>query len=191
MEFLLIRHGQTAGNLTGSYIGASTDEPLCPTGIYAIKALALARSDLLQADKLYISPMCRCAQTAALLFPGLSPVVIEEFRECNFGVFEGKCFRQLEHDPRYRIWVEGGCTGPIPEGEHPNAFRTRCQAAFAPLLTCSNSKRTALVVHGGTIMAILAAFALPEQDYFSYQVPNGAGYLCCAEEGHLTILERV
>ena len=35
---------------------------------------------------------------------------------------------------------------------------------------------TAMVVHGGTIMAILSKWAMPHQDYFHWQVKNGCGY---------------
>ena len=40
-EIILIRHGKTAGNLRGAYIGR-TDESLCPEG----RALLLARKGL-------------------------------------------------------------------------------------------------------------------------------------------------
>lgn len=44
-----------------------------------------------------------------------------------------------------------------------------------------------LVVHSGTIMALLSQYAGGE--YFDYQVPNGGGYLCRAEakEGRLSL----
>lgn len=34
------------------------------------------------------------------------------------------------------------------------------------------------VVHGGTIMAILDAFARPHRDYFDWQVSTACGYHC-------------
>ena len=36
-EILLIRHGKTAGNLEGRYIGSRTDESLCEAGILGLK----------------------------------------------------------------------------------------------------------------------------------------------------------
>ena len=38
------------------------------------------------------------------------------------------------------------------------------------------------VVHGGVIMAAMEAFARPARGYFSWQVKNGAGYLCKVQE---------
>ena len=183
-EFLLLRHGKTAGNLTGNYVGGRTDQPLCPQGVTELEALPRYF-----AQRLYVSPMLRCRQTAALLFPDLTPVVVEGFRECDFGAFENRNFHDLEHDPRYRAWVEGNCAGPIPGGEHPNQFMERCRRAFAPLLEQPAPGTTALVVHGGTIMAILSGFVKPAQPYFSYQVKNGGGYRCQWEDGFLTHLK--
>lgn len=184
-EFLLIRHGKTAGNLTGNYVGGRTDQPLCPQGVAELEALPRH-----EARRLYVSPMLRCRQTAAILFPGLEPVVVEEFRECDFGAFENRNFHDLEHDGAYRAWVEGNCAGPIPGGEHPDQFMARCRAAFAPLLKHPAEGTTALVVHGGTIMAILSGFARPERPYFSYQAKNGRGYRCALTGNHLSILEE-
>ena len=36
-EIILVRHGKTAGNLEGRYIGSRTDEPLCEEGIHALE----------------------------------------------------------------------------------------------------------------------------------------------------------
>lgn len=180
-EFLFLRHGKTAGNLTGNYVGCRTDQPLCPQGVNELEVLPRYK-----ADRLYVSPMLRCRQTAAILFPGLTPAVVDDFRECDFGAFENRNFHDLEHDGAYRAWVEGNCAGPIPGGEHPDRFMARCRAAFAPLLERPAEGTTALVVHGGTIMAILSAFARPERPYFSYQVKNGRGYRCTLEGGVLT-----
>ncbi len=43
--------------------------------------------------------------------------------------------------------------------------------------------RVALVVHGGTIMAILEYFGFPKREYFDYQVKNGCGYVLTPVEG--------
>ena len=36
-EIILVRHGKTACNLEGRYIGSRTDEPLCEEGIHALE----------------------------------------------------------------------------------------------------------------------------------------------------------
>ena len=44
-------------------------------------------------------------------------------------------------------------------------------------------KIVAVVVHGGTIMAILERFGTPKKNYFDYQVKNGCGYRLTPVEG--------
>lgn len=83
---LLIRHGATAGNLEKRYIGR-TDEPLCALG--ESQAIALAPS-LPQCDTVFSSPLLRCRQTAGILFPERKINIIQDLRECDFGLFEGK-----------------------------------------------------------------------------------------------------
>lgn len=41
MKWLLIRHGQTQGNVERRYIGCRTDEPLCPQGIEVLKGKSI------------------------------------------------------------------------------------------------------------------------------------------------------
>lgn len=185
-ELAFFRHGQTAGNREGRYVGR-TDEGLCPEGREAL-------GDALppDVDFLYISPMRRCQETAAILYPDLTPTAVLNFRECDFGAFEYKTHVELAADPQYQIWIDSDGSLPFPSGEGRDAFRARCCTAFSALLADprSDEKRLALVIHGGTIMAILEKFALPRRDYFDYQVKNGRGYLCCEQDGVLQILTR-
>ena len=184
-EFVFLRHGATAGNWEGRYVGR-TDEALSPQGRAALEGLSPP-----PAGRLYVSPMRRCRETAALLYPGLEPISVAGFRECDFGDFEYKNHRELAADPRYQAWIDSGGALPFPGGESREEFCARCRAAFLPLLEGDWAGRAALVVHGGTIMAVLSGFALPRRDYFDYQVKNGRGYLCRLEGGGLRVLEEV
>ena len=111
MTVFLLRHGQTRGNLERRYIG-STDEPLCPQGR---EALAGVRAP--EADRVYVSPMARCGETAALLYPGVAQEVVPGFRETDFGSFEGHTYEELKDDPAYRAWLDGAGAAAPPGGE--------------------------------------------------------------------------
>lgn len=68
MELLLLRHSITPGNLKRQYIGLHRPA-LAPEG----EALARKRrGEMPEIGGLWVSPMLRCRQTAALLFPGWS-----------------------------------------------------------------------------------------------------------------------
>ena len=134
--------------------------------------------------------MCGCS-TEAVPFITLIP----EFRECDFGDFENKNYQELNGDLSYQAWIDSGGTLPFPGGESMEAFRNRCQAGFVRLVReteelerrlFSRGKHTfrvALVVHGGTIMAILERFKKKKKGYFDYQVKNGCGYILTPVEG--------
>lgn len=167
MTRLLIRHGAAVGNLEGRYLGCRTDEPLCPEGIAALRALRLP-----PVPRVFSSPMRRCLETAALLFPGVTPEIVEDFRECDFGAFEGKNYGELNGDPAYQRWVDSFGTLPFPGGESRADFSARCVRAYAAL----PEGDCALVVHGGVIMAIMEAYARPGGGYYDFQVTCGGGY---------------
>ncbi|MCM1334633.1 MAG: histidine phosphatase family protein [Bacteroides sp.] len=186
MKMIFIRHGKTAGNLKKRYIGR-TDEPLCRRGIDEI------------ADRVYpdceivlTSDMRRCIQTAKLIYPGKEIVRVGEFRECDFGDFEGKDYRELSDDPDYRRWIESGGELPFPNGEAPEHFKKRCISGFERAVGEYASVRAiALVVHGGTIMSILERYARPRRGFYDYRVENGSGFLTDFDGEKIRIAEKL
>lgn len=169
MEILLVRHGATAGNLLRRHIGV-TDEPLCPEGRAALSVL----DDTV--DTVYVTPLLRTRETAAILFPQAVQEVVEGLREMDFGAFENKNYQELAHDPSYQAWVDGWCEGPCPGGESRRQFCDRVCTAFAALVDDALAKkrpRLVIVAHGGTIMAVGEAFAMPRKGYWDWRVPNG------------------
>lgn len=172
MSIILIRHGKTAGNLEGRYIGSRTDEPLCEQGIEALRGRVCP-----PVKRVIASPLTRCLQTAAILYPDLVPQVENDFRECDFGAFEGKNYSELNGRADYQAWIDSGGTLPFPGGESQEEMRCRCEEAFRRLNLFALEGDSAIVAHGGTLMALMSAFALPPRPYFDYQVKNGEGFL--------------
>ena len=223
MKIYMIRHGKTAGNLKGRYIG-KTDEPLCEEGraelargCYVLQehsageaadrrnggdaavsagqkkdgdaAVSVGQKkdgDAAAPEALYVSPLLRCRQTAELLFPGIVQSIVPDFRECDFGSFENKNYRELSGDAAYQAWIDSGGTLPFPGGESRDEFPERCVRAFRGMLAEAEKngcREIACVVHGGTIMSVLSALASVRRGYFDYQVKNGCGYLVEWKEG--------
>ena len=86
-DMALIRHGMTPGNEEHRYIGR-TDEPLSQKGREQL--LTLQKKGVYPAAAcVAASPLERCRQTAELLYPGQAPCVFDQFREMDFGAFEG------------------------------------------------------------------------------------------------------
>lgn len=197
LEVLLLRHGQTQGNLEKRYIG-KTDEPLLMEDMERIQKVSslqkrLKQENLARPQKLFVSPMLRCRQTAELLFPGQEQVVIDKLREMDFGRFEAKNYMELSADPAYQAWIDSSGRLPFPEGEDRECFIRRIMDGFLQMTEQAwqeNCGQIAAVVHGGSIMAILSS--LLQDDYFAYQVPNLAGYAFCYEgAGKIQAVRRI
>ncbi len=169
-EYYFIRHGMTAGNKEKRYVGR-TDEPLCQEGIEKVRELILPDCDLLIS-----SPMRRCLQTAEILYPGKPIQIYEEFRECDFGVFEMHNYQELSGRPDYQFWIDSGGTAAFPGGESPEEFKNRITKAFQKFLISCRQQRVVFIIHGGTIMSIMEKYAIPSQNYYAWHVPNANGY---------------
>lgn len=180
ITLVLIRHGATKANIEHRYLG-KTDEVLSKEGemqLFEYKKMGFFPN----IDFLFSSPMKRCVQTAEILFPELKPVEIEEWKEMDFGVFEGKNYLELQGDKRYQEWIDSNGTLPFPEGESREEFISRCDKGFRRMIGKlkpikeEGRKTVGIIVHGGTIMALLSKYG--KGDYFFYQVPNGKGFIC-------------
>ena len=191
-KLVLIRHAMTAGNLAGQYIGR-TDQPLCEAGIAQARAAAAAVPTV---GRVYCSPMLRCRQTAEILYSNHAPRAVAALREADLGLFEGKTHAELEKNPAYRQWIAAAGALPPPGGEDGTHFRSRCVAAFRGILNeLANEKvsSAACVLHGGSIMAIMAARALPARPFYDWQVHNCCGFIvnADADSGRLTLLAHL
>lgn len=174
MELILLRHGETAGNLAGRYVG-STDEPLTGAARRRLREAAA----FIKPAAVVASPLQRARETARLLFPERVPEICPDLREMDFGDFEGKTAEEMAGDHRYRRWVEGGCTGTCPGGESLDRFTRRSCAAFDKVLRkhiARSGERLFLVAHGGTIMAIMGRYATPHRPFFEWRVQPCSGY---------------
>ncbi|MBR1865799.1 MAG: histidine phosphatase family protein [Lachnospiraceae bacterium] len=179
ITLVMLRHGATRANREHRYLG-KTDEPLLEETQSQLSMCRSLRS-YPEVDGLFISPMKRCMQTADILYPNLQPVRIPEWEEMDFGIFEGRNYMELQGDDRYQAWIDSNGILPFPEGESREDFRMRCEKGFRRMLEVIDAgmdhpKTVGMIVHGGTIMALLSRYC--GGDYFDYQAANGQGYLC-------------
>ena len=173
LEILFLRHSITEGNKKGRYIGR-TDEPLCEEGRALLENKAPG-----PVQAVYSSPLKRCVETAGILWPDMAPVLADGLRECDFGTFENKNYKELDGDPDYQAWVDSQGTLPFPGGESREGFQERCCRALCHIIkeAAGRFKRIAVVAHGGTIMSVMERYGVPERDYYGWHVANGEGFL--------------
>lgn len=180
MKVILLRHAQTAGNAESRYIGR-TDQQLSQVGEQA----ACAARFISKPDTLYVSPMKRARRTAEILFPGSEQIICEDFREMDFGVFEGRSADEMRDDAEYAEWISGMCEAVCPGGESVQQFSDRVCAEFerrAFESISSGIRRMAVVAHGGTIMAVMKRFGHPNKTFYEWSVPNCCGYAANLDE---------
>ena len=161
----LIRHGETELNAQTRYQGR-TDAPLSEEGKRRLKRAPE------NPGHVYVSPLLRAGQTASLLFPDAEQIAVDGLAEMDFGVFDGRSFREMERDAQYRAWVDGMCLSKCPGGESRREFCGRTCAAFLEILerekeileepghadSGKEAGRIFIVAHGGTQMALLQCF---------------------------------
>lgn len=188
----LIRHGRTAGNREKRYVGV-TDEPLCEEGVRELQECRTRLEEhffaegIAMPERVYVSPMLRCRQSATQLFPNAGQCPVADFREMDFGEFEYKNYAELAGDARYQAYIDSGGHTDFPAAETQAHFRSRVKEAFRlctaqifenarASMTEGSEEPCVFCVHGGTIMAILDAYGLPHRDYFAWQAPNASGF---------------
>ncbi len=172
-----MRHGETEYNTQKRYQGWR-DIPLSEKG----------RAELVRADfspaVVYISPLVRAEQTAQELFPDAELRVIEGLKEMRFGVFEGRSYIDMEHDPDYIAWIGSDGLVKIPGGESKAEFCRRTCATVAELIDkalAAGEKQLVIMAHGGTQMAVMEQYAMPKKDYYDWCGPNAGGYICAVD----------
>ncbi|MBQ7957160.1 MAG: histidine phosphatase family protein [Clostridia bacterium] len=173
----LYRNGLTDSNLEGKYIG-HTDVPLSEDGIKQINQMK-EDYEYPEVDVVFTSPLKRCTETAKLVHPDKTPLVINDLIEYNFGEYEGRIAEELKENELFKRWLSGEAGVEPPFGESNEAFAQRISDCFIKIvdgLLKTGTTKSAIFTHGGVIMYILAAFGIPEAPMHEWMMPCGCGY---------------
>lgn len=170
-KLILLRHGNTG--FEDRYIGTK-DVPLSSTGVARIASLKPTFQSR-KIDRIVVSPMLRCRQSAELLFSYRSFSYDDDLREVDFGRWEGLNFSEIvKTDPelvdRWAVWSPDFC---FPQGECIGDFINRVHNVGERLAE-SSDKNILVVAHGGVIRALICYFLkLEASDYLLFQVEKG------------------
>jgi broad specificity phosphatase PhoE len=156
MKLLLIRHGQTPGNVLGQLDTAHPGPGLTELGDRQAEALARSLANE-QIDALYASTLIRTQITAAPLgrLHGLDVEVLDGLHEIEAGSLE----KLTDHESHKRYmgtvisWAAGDLDRRMPAGPDGHDFFERFDAAIAKVLErVSGQEATAAIVsHGAAI----------------------------------------
>lgn len=173
----IIRHGMTEANTDGRYIGI-TDVPLSAEGVKQLYDKA-DRLEYGSVQKVYVSPLKRCRQTADILFHDAFTVELGLLAEMDFGDFENKTVEELKDDPAYAQWIRGGLDNPPPNGESARDVVNRCFEALNIIISdmmYEGFTSAAIVTHSGILMNMLMCFGVPKLTPEACRCDFGEGF---------------
>jgi broad specificity phosphatase PhoE len=152
-RIVLLRHGETVGNSRERFHG-SGDVALSDEGRAQVRA-AGRRLATEVFEVVAASPLRRAWQSAVLLSGGAPVLLVPEFREIDFGRWEGLTAAEIEaQDPvLYRAWREGAADFEFPGGERRAAFRERVGKGLATIAN-TGAENALVAAHRGVIRAI-------------------------------------
>lgn len=157
---LLVRHGQTQDTAERRFAGGGVPgAPLDPVGLAQAEAVAAALADT-GARAVVASPTVRTQQTAGVIAArlGLPVTTDDEWRECEFGAWEGLPADQATE----RFPVEMGqwrtsTASPAPGGESLDQMAARVFQARDRLLDRFRGQAVVVVTHSMPIRAVVRA----------------------------------
>jgi broad specificity phosphatase PhoE len=154
-RIVLVRHGETDGNSSVRFHG-SGDVELSEAGRDHMRRVGQGLAGE-WFDLVVASPLRRSWEGARIVAAG-APVRVEaDFREIDFGRWEGLTAEEIEaSDPiLYRDWQERVPGFEFPGGETRKSFLERVHRGVDALLA-SGARSALLVLHKGPVRAIAA-----------------------------------
>ncbi len=158
LELVLIRHGETEGNLRTTALGV-TDLPLTERG--RRQASSLARVFTLEKpEAVYSSPLKRATETAEPIAKKHHMLVetMLDLEERNFGIWENMPVEEIRavYPEEYAAWEENLADYVIPQGESAQEAYTRNARFVDTIIRRHTEGKIVVVTHLGCIRNMLA-----------------------------------
>jgi alpha-ribazole phosphatase len=164
IKLILIRHAESDGNVQKKFCGFK-DVELTKKGIWQAERLSY-RLKGVEVDEVYCSDLKRAQHTAEIIFKdkGVNIITNPNFREINFGIWEGYTFDEVKskygYGDEFNLWLENiNEKIKLPKGESLIDLNHRVMTELGKILKrdkkMNKDKTIALVCHGGTIRVIL------------------------------------
>jgi probable phosphoglycerate mutase len=170
-HLFLVRHGETVWHADNRYAGGGSDIDLTERGHG--QAVALARWAGTEAfDALVVSPVRRAQETAAPSANalGLEPIVVDDLREVDFGIAEGRTIgelRDLDSDMVHRFQSDPE-RHPFPGSEAPETAAARAASTLRDLAATYAGGRILVVAHNTLLrLALCDLLGIPVARYRS------------------------
>lgn len=182
MQIDLLRHGETTA---GQCFIGSCDVLLTPNGWSQMQVAVVEQ----KYDLIICSPLSRCLDFVKQYSTdtGISHCVEQDFREYDFGAWEGKTSEELWATQRAMLsafWADP-CLHTPPGGEDFQQFQYRINTAINKHIQACKGKRVLLVAHAGVIRQIMMSLLNKSwQQAMKIRVAHGERIrLCMTDNG--------
>lgn len=177
LKVYFFRHGLTYGNVEARMCGR-TDTLVCKEGweeLYRLKE----EYEYPTVERLYSSPAIRCRETASVLFPGMTPKLVENFWEMDFGTWENMPV-DCGKSEGFEKWLNQDPDCGFPEGESILECRLRALTAMTRVVKeCREDgiSEVAIVAHGEVLSCLMDIALITDEPKEAFMLcPNGMGY---------------
>lgn len=171
---LVVRHGESEGNLGRRLTSAAPGEPLTERGRGQVAAVA----ERLRAHKIahvYASPLLRAQQTGELLAAafGVGLGTLDGVREVSMGRHEGSEADEdwAQVDATFLRWFDGDLPAGIDGGETGHAVVARMRQALHEVADMHRGETVVVVSHGGAMRLALPRCASDVVDHHARERP--------------------
>ncbi|MFT4288710.1 histidine phosphatase family protein [Nocardioides sp.] len=161
---VLVRHGRTTANASGTLAGRTPGVRLDDTGL-GQAARTGERLAAVPLAAVVTSPLERCRQTAREIITR-QPVELKAhaeraLTECDYGEWQGRSLRELAKEPLWKVVQQQPSAAAFPGGESMAAMQARSVAAVRRLDAAMEAQHGPDVVwvavsHGDIIKSVLA-----------------------------------
>lgn len=158
-QLIFIRHGEVEERYHQVFGGCRIDMELSPLG--REQGVAIDRwLGTERIDAVYVSPMRRVRQTLEPMLTArqLTPTVLEDLREVDFGEWTGLRWHEVKElfGVSAFDWLEVLDRGELPGGESSHHLRARVRPCLDHILAKSPHQRVVVACHGGIIRVMLS-----------------------------------
>ena len=194
IKIMLVRHGVTEWNAQGRIQGQS-DTNLAPDGVHQARLLT-AHFPFDVVDAIYSSDLHRAMTTAEVIASrfNLDIIPVKEFREINFGAWEGMDFEVIAKDdpagfkqfflqPDMILFKDGETFAEVQ-----NRAMTTLKKIVHDIDNNNESKHIVIVTHGAVIRTIIASILeMPLRKIWTIKQHNTAVNILRVDDGAFSV----
>lgn len=190
MRLFLVRHGQTAANLSGVFCG-TTDVDLTATGIAQAQLVAGWLAEVPFGSAIS-SKLLRARHTAEIVLEKhpVSAAADEALNEMSFGDWEMRHHHDLQHEDAdaWAAWLADWQTARPTGGESFPEFSRRVEQITQTLRKQHGADNQLIVAHQGVLSLLLATLlTMPASEMWHFHFEQGAYSVLEVQDGFATL----